>query len=66
MLELFELAILIVPISRFPSGDPNVSCDPEFGEPIVLGVDVEPGEIKLGIPGPPPPHICGDGHGKPG
>lgn len=56
-----------LPINLLPSGDPSVSCEPEFGEPNVLGVDAEPGEVILGIPGPPPPHICaGLGQGKPG
>lgn len=40
----------MLPIRRLPSGDPKVSCDPEFGDPRVRGVDAEPGEIMFGIP----------------
>ena len=48
-----------------PSGDPSVSCEPEFGDPNVLGVEAEPGDVIFCIPGAG--HICvGAGHGKPG
>lgn len=56
-----------LPINLLPSGDPSVSCEPEFGDPNVLGVDAEPGDVIFGMPGADPGHICvGAGHGKPG
>jgi hypothetical protein len=46
-----------LPINLFPSGDPNVSCEPEFGEPKVRGVDALPGEVILGMLFAPVGHI---------
>lgn len=42
-----------------------MSCDPELGEPIVPGVDVEPGEVILGKGAPPGHRWAVPGHGKP-
>lgn len=50
----------MLPINLLPSGEPNVSCEPELGEPIVPGVELEPGGV---IPGRPDPvgHKCAPG-----
>lgn len=54
-----------LPINRFPSGDPRVSCDPEPGDPIVPGVVLPPGCDMLGIPCPGDHRWVGVGHGNP-
>lgn len=49
-----------------PSGDPSVSWDPELGEPSVLGVEAEPGEVIFGAMECMLGHMWeGEGHGKP-
>lgn len=42
-----------------------MSCDPEFGDPKVPGVEVEPGDVKLGSCAPPGQRCAVAGHGKP-